>query len=53
MTRDQMFNEHKRLQTALEAHDARTVEGAVPEPRDGLRKRIAALAEKLAETDRA
>ena len=48
MTNDQMQDEHDRLQGVLEAHEARTGAGSSIEGRPGLRLRIAALAQKLA-----
>jgi hypothetical protein len=48
MTRDQMQNEHDRLQGLLEAYEARAAANAIPDHHDGLRQRIAGLAQKLA-----
>ena len=51
MTKDQIRNEHDRLQGVLEAHEARAVATAIPDHHDSLRQRIAGLALKLAETN--
>ena len=51
MTKDQIRDEHDRLQGVLDAHEARAVASSVPDHHDGLRQRIAAFALKLAETD--
>jgi hypothetical protein len=50
-TKDQMRDEHDRLQGVLEAHEARAVASAVPDHHAGLRQRTAGLAMKLAETN--
>ncbi|HEY0313441.1 MAG TPA: hypothetical protein VGC56_13200 [Allosphingosinicella sp.] len=47
MTRDQMHQEHERLKRVLEEHETRAAASAIPQNRDGLKQRIAALAEKL------
>ena len=51
MTKDQMRDEHDRLQGVLEAYEARAVASSIPDHHDGLRQRIAAFAMKLAETN--
>jgi len=51
MTEDQMRKEHDRLQGVLEAHEARALANSVPDHHDGLRLRIAALAQKLVQTN--
>ena len=49
MTKDQIRNEHDRLQTLLEAYEDRAAANSIPDHHDGLRQRIAGLAQKLAE----
>ena len=49
MTKDQMRDEHDRLQAVLEAHEARAVASSIPGHHNGLRQRIAGLALKLAD----
>jgi hypothetical protein len=53
MTKDQMRDEHDRLQALLEAYEARALADSIPDHHHGLRQRIAGLALKLAETNRA
>lgn len=48
MTRDQMQDEHDRLQSVLEAYEARAAANAIADHHEGLKRRIAGLAEKLA-----
>ena len=49
MTKDQMRDEHDRLQGVLEAHEARAAANSIRDGHDGLRQRIAGLALKLAD----
>lgn len=49
MTKDQMRDEHDRLQGVLEAHEARAAASSIRDGHDGLRQRIAGLALKLAD----
>lgn len=51
MTKDQIRNEHDRLQALLEAYEDRAAANSIPDHHDGLRQRIAGLAQKLAETN--
>ena len=51
MTKDQLRDEHDRLQGVLEAHEARAFASSIPDHHNGLRQRIAGLAMRLAETD--
>ena len=53
MTKDQMRDEHDRLQGVLEAHEARALASSIPDHHDSLRQRIAGLARKLAESNNA
>jgi len=47
MTRDQIRDEHDRLQGLLEAYEARAEANSVVDHHAGLRQRIAGLAMKL------
>ena len=47
MTRDQIRDEHDRLQGLLEAYEARAEASSVVDHHAGLRQRIAGLAMKL------
>ena len=51
MTEDQLRREYDRLQAVLEAYEARALANSIPDHHDGLRRRIAALAEKLGRTN--
>jgi hypothetical protein len=47
MTKDQMHQEHERLKRVLEEREPRAAASSIPQNRDGLKQRIAALAKKL------
>ena len=49
MTKDQLRDEHDRLQGVLDAYEARAAANSIPDHHDGLRQRIAGLAQRLAE----
>ncbi|MFL6759935.1 hypothetical protein [Sphingomonas sp.] len=51
MTKDQIRDEHDRLQGVLEAYEARAVASSIVDHHAGLRQRIAGLALKLAATN--
>ena len=51
MTKDQIRDEHDRLQGLLEAYEASADADSMPDHHVGLRQRIAGLALKLAETN--
>jgi hypothetical protein len=51
MTKDQIRDEHDRLQGVLEAYEARAVATSIADHHAGLRQRIAGLALKLAATN--
>jgi hypothetical protein len=51
MTKDQMREEHDRLQGVLDGYEARAAASSVPDHHHGLRQRIAGLAQKLAQND--
>jgi hypothetical protein len=51
MTKDQIRDEHDRLQGVLEAYEVRAVASSMADHHAGLRQRIAGLALKLAATN--